>query len=134
MKKGLIALAILLLAGVGLWLLAPTTECQGEACNTEQTQTVAAQASAKAEQGEAYLYDVRTPEEYNSAHATNAVNFDNELIQAGQLPDAPKDSEIYVYCRSGNRSAEATQALQSAGYTNVTDLGGLDTMTAAGVL
>jgi phage shock protein E len=124
------------LMGLGiLWVASPSAECQGESCdNASQQQSLPQQAVTAAEQGQGYLFDVRTPEEFNDAHAKQAVNFDVELIKAGQLPDVPKDSNIYVYCRSGNRSAQATQLLNAAGFSNVTDLGGLDAMKQAGVL
>jgi len=129
MKIALIIGGIIAMLLLGVWFMAPESdnEVSGVVASAQT-------ASSKAEQGEAYLYDVRTPEEFNSGNATGSINFDNELIQAGQLPDAPKNAEIYVYCRSGNRSAEATSVLTNAGYTNVTDLGGLDTMRAAGLL
>lgn len=131
MKLGLIIGGVIVAVLIGVWAFLPSNECQGAECNAEP---IAKQAVTQTEQGQAYLYDVRSPEEYNAGHAQAAVNFDVELLKAGQLPDAPKDSAVYVYCRSGNRSAEAKGILLANGYTNVTDLGGLDNMRAAGVL
>jgi len=37
-----------------------------------------------------------------------------------------KNAEIFVYCRSGNRSVTASQALVELGYTNVYNLGGIN--------
>ncbi|MCU0667217.1 MAG: rhodanese-like domain-containing protein [Patescibacteria group bacterium] len=134
MKKTLfIAFGVLVVAVGVWWVFYPSNECSGEACGQSSQQPLAKQAVIKAEQGQAYLYDVRTPEEFNQKHAQQAINFDVELIKAGEYPDIPKDSTIYVYCRSGNRSAQATALLKQAGYTNVTDLGGLDQMEQAGV-
>lgn len=131
MKKYLIVGAVLVALIVGLWIFAPKSETTSQA---PATVAPAQMAVTQAEQGQAYLYDVRSPEEYNEAHAEQATNHDVELLKAGTYPDVPKDSEIYVYCRSGNRSAEATELLVAAGYSNVTDLGGLDNMKAAGVM
>ena len=39
------------------------------------------------------------------------------------IPD--KDVKIFVYCRSGNRSAQAAKKLVDLGYTNVFDIGGI---------
>ena len=78
------------------------------------------------------LLDVRTPEEYASGHFAGAVNLDVENIRAGKLPDSAKTQPLYIYCRSGNRSAQATELLKAAGYTAVTDLGGLDDVEAMG--
>jgi phage shock protein E len=41
------------------------------------------------------------------------------------LPD--KNAEILVYCRSGNRSRQASDKLVKMGYTNIYDFGGLNT-------
>jgi rhodanese-related sulfurtransferase len=74
----------------------------------------------------AVLLDVRTPEEFNSGAFEGAENFNVELMKAGQFPELPTDTKLFVYCRSGNRSAEATELLRQQGYSDITDLGGLD--------
>jgi phage shock protein E len=40
------------------------------------------------------------------------------------VPD--KNTLVYIYCRSGRRSAIAVEAMRNLGYTNLTDLGGMD--------
>lgn len=82
--------------------------------------------------GGAILYDVRSPEEYADGHFEDATNFDVENMLAGSLPDVPKDKKIYVYCRSGNRSSQATSLLESAGFTDINDLGGLADVQSIG--
>ena len=64
----------------------------------------------------AKLYDVRTSQEYTSGHFADAANWSLQDMQAGKLPDVAKDTKIYVYCRSGNRSGQATTILKNAGY------------------
>ena len=73
----------------------------------------------------AKLYDVRTLEEYNAGHFDKATLWPVEDMEADKLPDIPKDTKLYVYCRSGNRSSRAATILKDAGYTNIVDLGGL---------
>ena len=80
----------------------------------------------------AQLLDVRTVEEFDSGHFAGAINLDVEDIIAGKLPDAAKDAQLYVYCRSGNRSAQAVSLLKQAGFTNITDLGGLTDVESIG--
>ena len=80
----------------------------------------------------AQLLDVRTAEEFDSGHFAGAINLDVEDIIAGKLPDAAKDAQLYVYCRSGNRSAQAVSLLKQAGFTNITDLGGLADVESIG--
>ena len=88
-------------------------------------------ALAKKEAG-AFILDVRQPDEWNEAHIQNAT-----LIPLDQLPDRinelPKNQEIVVVCRSGNRSAQGRDILLQAGFTNVTSMaGGLNQWKAAG--
>lgn len=80
----------------------------------------------------AKLYDVRTAEEYGAGHFPGAINWSLQDIEAGKLPDTPKDTVIFLYCRSGNRSAQATELLKKAGYSDITDLGGLSDVEALG--
>ena len=72
------------------------------------------------------LLDVRTAEEFNSQHIEGAVNIPvDEIGQSisAEIPD--KDTLVLVYCRSGGRSASATQEMSRMGYTNVYDFGGI---------
>ena len=73
----------------------------------------------------ARLLDVRTKEEFDEGHFVRAELFPLQDIEDGKLPDINKDSKIYLYCRSGNRSSQAKALLEKAGYTSVVDLGGL---------
>ena len=80
----------------------------------------------------AKLYDVRTAPEYASGHFTGAINWPVENIAAGQLPDVPKTTKLYVYCESGSRSTQAMGLLKNAGFTDVTNLGGLARIQSIG--
>ncbi len=82
--------------------------------------------------GNAVLYDVRTADEFASGHFAQAINFPLQTMQSGTLPDVAKNTKIYVYCRSGNRSGQATDLLIKAGYSNITDLKGLTDVEAIG--
>jgi len=73
----------------------------------------------------AILLDVRRPEEYQEGHIPGSFNLPlQEIEQAGMIIER-KDRPLFVYCRSGVRSAKAVQALRSMGYSAVTDLGGI---------
>ncbi len=72
------------------------------------------------------ILDVRTEAEYNAGHIPNAICIPNETIAEDnitQLPD--KEQRILVYCRSGNRSKQASEKLARFGYTNVYEFGGI---------
>ncbi len=78
------------------------------------------------------LLDVRTREEYDEAHIAGAVCVPNESIGSDPIPELPdKDQLILVYCRSGNRSQQASQKLADLGYTNIVEFGGINTWTGA---
>ena len=73
------------------------------------------------------ILDVRTPEEFADKHIPGAVNIPNETIVAEEMPELPdKDQLILVYCRSGNRSKQASEKLADMGYTNVVEFGGIN--------
>ena len=73
------------------------------------------------------ILDVRTPEEFADKHIPGAVNVPNETIGIEEIPELPdKDQLILVYCRSGNRSKQASEKLAALGYTNVVEFGGIN--------
>ena len=73
------------------------------------------------------ILDVRTPEEFADKHIPGAVNIPNETIGTEEIPELPdKDQLILVYCRSGNRSKQASEKLAALGYTNVVEFGGIN--------
>ena len=74
------------------------------------------------------LLDTRTQEEYDQSHIPGALLIPHTEISERaeeELPD--KDQVILVYCRSGNRSKQASEVLAELGYTNVKEFGGINT-------
>lgn len=72
-----------------------------------------------------HLIDVRTREEYLAGHLADSI-----LLPLGDVynleDDVPnKEDTIYVYCRSGARSAQACQIFEEMGYQHVTNIGGI---------
>ena len=91
------------------------------------------QEEAKALMAEAENYiilDVRTEAEYAEGHIPGAICVPNETI-GDQMPEElpNKDQLILVYCRSGNRSKQASEKLAKLGYTNIKEFGGINTWT-----
>jgi len=72
------------------------------------------------------LVDVRTPNEYNSGHIDNAVNFDLSRQKAfiQQINTLDKDKPVYLYCAVGSRSAYAAKILEREGFTKIFDYSG----------
>jgi len=75
--------------------------------------------------GNTYLVDVRTEEEFNSGAIPSAINIPFDVI-ADNLPTEDRTARIIVYCRSGNRSGIASDTLEDLGFTNVLDFGGVN--------
>jgi len=118
MKKILpVLLAALLLAGCA----APVEELTYRQVNMDEAITL-----MKEESGYIIL-DVRTPEEFADKHIPGAINVPNETIGTKEIPQLPdKDQLILVYCRSGNRSRQASEKLAALGYTNIVEFGGIN--------
>ena len=73
----------------------------------------------------AVLVDVRTPEEYRDGHVPGSVNVPLQQIEDIELEVAEKNTPLYVYCRSGARSRQATALLKEMGYEDVHNIGGI---------
>ena len=86
------------------------------------------QAVEMMEKEENYIIlDVRTHEEFAAGHIPGAIVIPNETIGAEEIPQLPdKDQLIMVYCRSGNRSKQASDKLVKLGYTNIVEFGGIN--------
>ena len=70
-----------------------------------------------------FLLDVREEYEYEAGHVKGAVNLPLREILS-QKDSLPKDRDIYVYCRSAHRSADAVNFLKSLGFDKVHNVEG----------
>ena len=87
-------------------------------------------AAMMEEESDYIILDVRTQEEYETAHIPGAICIPNETIGTEDIPELPgKDQLILVYCRSGNRSKQASEKLAKQGYTNIVEFGGINSWT-----
>ena len=97
--------------------------------NTASYQQITAEEakSMMDEQPDAVVLDVREQDEYDAGHIPSAVLLPigtiNEETAASVIPG--KDTVVLVYCRSGNRSKTASQALVDLGYTQIYEFGGI---------
>jgi rhodanese-related sulfurtransferase len=83
-------------------------------------------------QNGAFVVDVRTQEEWNEFHARNTTLIPLDQL-ASRLNEVPRDRQIVVVCRSGNRSQEGRDILLNAGFEQVTSMtGGLNEWRARG--
>lgn len=132
----IIIISILILSFGGL-LIFQNIKSSNSVANTGPSPApsdMVATAVIEANNKQALILDVRTPEEFEAGHANSAINFDIANLNQGQMPDTNKDTKIYVYCRSGNRSNQAKTILTNNGYKNVVDLGSLQNMKDGGAM
>ncbi len=73
----------------------------------------------------AVLLDVRTHAEYAEGHIEGSTNIPLQSIEQTERVIKDRDTPLFVHCRSGGRSAQATSILKRMGYTNVEDIGGI---------
>lgn len=74
----------------------------------------------------AIVLDVRTPAEFAAGHLEGAQNLDVESPSfADGLAELDPSASYLVYCQSGRRSGLAVEEMVAAGFTAVTDLGGI---------
>lgn len=82
-------------------------------CNTQQPNIDVKKAT---------LIDVRTPEEYREGTVPGAINIPLQEVEQ-RIADFTNKAQIVVFCRSGNRSAQAADILKKHGIQNVVDGG-----------
>lgn len=81
---------------------------------------------------DAYLLDVREPDEWQAGHAPDAHHLPMMEVPA-RLAELPTDADIVVVCRSGGRSGQVVAYLVGNGWDNVRNLdGGMQAWAAAG--
>ena len=122
MRRLVVLLAVLLLA----------SGCRGPAPAAGSYRQVSAEEAASIMEEECgyVIVDVRTRAEYAGGHIPGAVCIPNETIGTEKPAELPEpDQLILVYCRSGNRSKQASEKLCAMGYTNVVEFGGIISWT-----
>lgn len=132
------ALSIMLLAGLGAGCAADSDEMQFDGAveasaeaETEGENVIqkisAEEAHEMMTSNEVVVLDVRTPEEFAERHIANARLLTLDTIGEATASEVAPDKEapVFVYCRSGVRSAEAARKLEALGYREIYDFGGI---------
>lgn len=106
-----------------------------QAGSGSKTASLAAEVNADAAyqmvQDGVFMLDVREQVEWDEYHAPMATLIPLGELQA-RLSEVPKDQEILVVCRSGNRSQEGRDILKAAGYNATSMAGGMKDWYAKG--
>ena len=130
MKKTKLALVILIIVIALAFLLWPK---KSDPVYFEGTLVDPTIISQEIENNSAVLLDVRTELELaQDGYAVDSEHFDITKMQRGELPDFSKDKKVYIYCKSGGRAGQAEEILESNGFTDVVNIGGLVDWEAAG--
>lgn len=117
---------------VAFLLVVLLSSCASNPAATTVPDTLTVDQAYDLYQEDVYFLDVRTQEEWDQFHAPEAT-----LIPLDQLPnrlnEVPKGEQVVVICRTGNRSGQAQDILQDAGYTMVSNVdGGMNAWADAG--
>ena len=104
----------------------------GGAATTSLAPQISVNEAYSMYQNGAFVLDVRTDEEWNEFHAPNTTLIPLDQL-AARVNEVPRDREIVVVCRSGNRSQQGRDILLNAGFENVTSMtGGLNEWRSLG--
>ncbi len=107
-----------------LLLLTLVYSCQGQITSKEYLLN-ATQFEKQQTVEEGLLLDVRTASEFEEGHIAGAQNID--FLQdsfKSNTDQLDKDKPVYVYCKSGGRSAKAVEVLREQGFTKIYELDG----------
>jgi rhodanese-related sulfurtransferase len=85
--------------------------------------TVTVQDLATAQEDTTFILDVRQPEEFTAGHIPNAVLIPLDELQL-RASEVPSDVSVYVICRSGKRSRQASEILVELGFEDVKNVEG----------
>ncbi len=73
------------------------------------------------------IIDVRNAAEFKQGHIENAINIPMDIVSNEIEKAVPnKDQKIFVNCLSGGRSKASCSLIEAKGYTNVFDIGGVN--------
>jgi phage shock protein E len=122
------ATATLGLAWLGLGCAAEPPPSSGAPVADEELADPVAAAEAR------ILIDVRTPEEIAAGAIEGALHLDiQDPDFDARVAELPRDEAYLVYCRSGNRSAQAIERMRALGFEDLLDGGAFEDLAAAGL-
>jgi rhodanese-related sulfurtransferase len=127
LRKPAVQLALVALVVFAVYLIA----LGGGGGNSGLPAEVSVDEGYQMYQSGVFVLDVRTQQEWDEYHAPNTTLIPLDQLQS-RLGELPKDREILVICRSGNRSQQGRDILRSAGFDAASMAGGLREWYAQG--
>lgn len=130
--KPSVQISILLVVALIIFIILQSGGGSGGATATSLAPQISVDEAYSMYQNGAFVLDVRTVEEWNEFHAPNTTLIPLDQL-AARVNEVPRDREIVVVCRSGNRSQQGRDILLNAGFENVTSMtGGLNEWRSLG--
>lgn len=128
---GGLLLVVALIATAALFLRQPSPTAAVSSAGLPNEVSVAEAASLRDEG--AFILDVRTPEEWADFHIPGSTLIPVDELES-RVNEVPRDQQVVVVCRSGNRSAVGRDILKQANFESVTSMaGGLNAWRADGL-
>lgn len=116
-KKIVFGLVIILFVGfIGFQFMNSSTEIQN--ISTDELAN-----KMENPDSDVVFIDVREPDEFAAGHIPGMTNLPLSTLSE-ETADFPKDAEVVIICRSGNRSVTAAEQLQGYGFTNLVNVVG----------
>jgi len=103
----------------------------GGTTSTASAREISVDQAYELYQAGTFVLDVRTQEEWDEYHAPNTTLIPLDELEA-RISELPKDQDIVIVCRSGNRSQQARDILLDAGFSATSMAGGLKEWYAKG--
>lgn len=123
---------VLLIVALVVYLILQLGSGNAERATSGLPSTISVSEAHTLYQNGAFVLDVRTQEEWNEFHAPNTTLIPLDQL-ASRLSEVPRDRQVVVVCRSGNRSQQGRDILLNAGFEQVTSMtGGLTEWRASG--
>ncbi|WP_374166539.1 rhodanese-like domain-containing protein [Arcticibacter sp. MXS-1] len=124
---------LFLLSFLGVFLLSPPARSQAQP-RVDTLKSTKFERKLQSKQ-EHTLLDARTPAEFAKGHIAGAVNINvKDSTFSAQIKTLDKSKPVYVYCRSGVRSAKAAEVLKNEGFAQIYNLkGGIQAWTKKGL-
>lgn len=101
----------------------PTQQAGAPGAPAALPDTVSVAEAAALRDSGAFVLDVRTDEEWADHHVPGSTHIPLDDLES-RLAEIPRDQQVVVVCRSGNRSQQGRDILKDAGFTSVASMAG----------
>jgi len=106
--------------------------CTSAPAVRQEIETISVDQAYQLYQDKVAFLDVRTPEEWQEYHIPGATLLPLDQL-AANVDKLPRNQDLVIYCRSGNRSVEAARIMLDAGFDNIFSMdGGIKDWDSAG--